>query len=57
MVLPQRLSGEAIALIVKERARLIGDEMLGYSGHSLRAGFALWDVTLCVPPAQRSTLY
>lgn len=33
-----RLSGSAVAVIVKERARQIGLDPTGYSGHSLRAG-------------------
>ena len=37
---PQRLSGEAVSLIVKERLRKAGIDPTGYSGHSLRAGFA-----------------
>ncbi|MER9403664.1 tyrosine-type recombinase/integrase [Mesorhizobium caraganae] len=39
-VLDQRLSGEAVALVVKERVGAIGLDPSGYSGHSLRAGFA-----------------
>jgi integrase len=39
-VLPGRISAEAIALIVKERASTIGLDASRYSGHSLRAGFA-----------------
>lgn len=35
-----RLSGEAVALIVKERISAAGISADGYSGHSLRAGFA-----------------
>jgi integrase len=38
-VLSQRLSGEAIAVIVKERSRSIPCQETRYSGHSLRAGF------------------
>jgi integrase len=38
-VLPCRLSSEAIALIVKQRSRLIASKTVRYSGHSLRAGF------------------
>jgi integrase len=35
-----RLSGEAIALVVRERVAAAGFEPAGYSGHSLRAGLA-----------------
>jgi integrase len=35
-----RLSGEAVSLIVRERAAAAGLDKSGYSGHSLRAGFA-----------------
>jgi len=37
---PERLSGEAVSLIVKERAAAAGINPAGFSGHSLRAGFA-----------------
>lgn len=36
----QRLSGEAVSIIVKERARAAGFDPNAYSGHSLRAGLA-----------------
>lgn len=36
----QRLSGEAVSIIVKERLQKAGIDPLGFSGHSLRAGFA-----------------
>jgi integrase len=36
----ERLSGEAVSLVVKERVASAGIEPSGYSGHSLRAGFA-----------------
>jgi integrase len=36
----QRLSGEAVSLVVKERAAAAGIDPSGYSGHSLRAGLA-----------------
>ncbi len=36
----ERLSGEAVSLIVKERVAAVGIEPTGFSGHSLRAGFA-----------------
>ena len=35
-----RLSGEAVSLIVRERVAAAGFDPAGYSGHSLRAGFA-----------------
>jgi integrase len=35
-----RLSGEAVSLIVRDRMATAGFEPTGYSGHSLRAGFA-----------------
>jgi integrase len=35
-----RLSGEAVALIVRERVETAGLDPSGYSGHSLRAGLA-----------------
>jgi integrase len=35
-----RLSGEAVCLIVRERLAAAGFDRTGYSGHSLRAGFA-----------------
>ena len=38
-VLPDQLSGDGIALIVKQRAKAIGLDPTRYSGHSLRAGF------------------
>lgn len=36
----QRLSGEAVALVVRDRLDAVGINPSGYSGHSLRAGFA-----------------
>ncbi|WP_442880710.1 tyrosine-type recombinase/integrase [Aurantimonas sp. C2-5-R2] len=36
----QRLSGEAVSIVVKERLTAAGFDPDGYSGHSLRAGFA-----------------
>jgi integrase len=36
----QRLSGEAVSIIVKERAEAAGFDPDAYSGHSLRAGLA-----------------
>ncbi len=38
-VASERLSGEAVSLIVKERAAAAGIDPTGFSGHSLRAGF------------------
>ena len=35
-----RLSGEAVSLILRERMAAAGFDTTGYSGHSLRAGFA-----------------
>jgi integrase len=35
-----RLSPEAVSLIVRERMSAAGFDPAGYSGHSLRAGFA-----------------
>jgi integrase len=35
-----RMSGYAVALVVKRDARALGLEPRGYSGHSLRAGLA-----------------
>jgi integrase len=37
---PERLSGEAVALVIRERLAAAGIEPNGYSSHSLRAGFA-----------------
>jgi integrase len=37
---PERLSGEAVCLIIRERLAAAGCDPTGYSGHSLRAGFA-----------------
>jgi hypothetical protein len=36
----QRLSGEAVSITVKERAKAAGFDPAAYSGHSLRAGLA-----------------
>jgi integrase len=36
----ERLSGEAVSLVVKDRLASAGVEPRGFSGHSLRAGFA-----------------
>src|SRR5262249_48865480 len=35
-----RLSGEAVSILVRERIAAAGLDPMGYSGHSLRAGFA-----------------
>lgn len=35
-----RLSGEAVAIVIKARVTAVGLDPIGYSGHSLRAGFA-----------------
>lgn len=37
---PSRLSGEAVPLIIRERMSAAGIDPTGFSGHSLRAGFA-----------------
>jgi integrase len=37
---PERLSGEAVSLVIQERLATAGINPTGYSGHSLRAGFA-----------------
>ena len=39
-VLGNRLSGEAVALVIRERLSAAGFDPTGYSGHSLRTGFA-----------------
>jgi integrase len=39
-IAPGRLSGDAVSVIVKERAAGAGLDPTGFSGHSLRAGFA-----------------
>lgn len=39
-VQPSRLSGEAVPLIIRERMSAAGFDPTGFSGHSLRAGFA-----------------
>jgi integrase len=36
----RRLSGEAVSLILRDRMGAAGFDPTGYSGHSLRAGFA-----------------
>jgi integrase len=37
---PVRLSGDAVSEVIRERLAAIGMDINGYSGHSLRAGFA-----------------
>lgn len=37
---PDRLSGEAVSLVIKERLTVAGIDPTSYSGHSLRAGLA-----------------
>jgi integrase len=37
---PERLSGDAVSEVIRERLADVGIEPEGYSGHSLRAGFA-----------------
>ena len=37
---PEQLSGEAISLVIRKRLGAAGIDPAGYSGHSLRAGFA-----------------
>lgn len=39
-VADQRLSGEAVCIIIKQRVAAAGFDPTGYSGHSLRAGLA-----------------
>jgi integrase len=46
---PKRISAEAVALIVKERAAATGLNAEVYSGHSLRAGFATSAATAGMP--------
>lgn len=36
----ERLSGEAVSLVIRDRLDFVGIDSNGYSGHSLRAGFA-----------------
>jgi len=48
-VASERLSGEAVSLVVKERVAVAGMEPTGFSGHSLRAGFATSAVQAGVP--------
>ncbi|MCJ2077609.1 site-specific integrase [Methylobacterium sp. E-016] len=44
-----RLSGEAVSLVVRERVGAAGINPVGFSGHSLRAGFATSAVRAGVP--------
>lgn len=39
-VAEQRLSGEAVCVVVKQRTKVAGFDPVSYSGHSLRAGLA-----------------
>jgi integrase len=45
----ERLSGEAVSLVVKGRVRAAGIDPAGYSGHSLRAGLATSAAQVGVP--------
>ena len=36
---PDRLSGDAVCVVIRERLAAAGNDPTGYSGHSLRAGF------------------
>lgn len=36
----QRLSGQAVSLVIKKRLQAAGMDPSGFSGHSLRSGFA-----------------
>jgi integrase len=38
-IAPTRLSGEGVALVLRERLKAAGIDATGFSGHSLRAGF------------------
>ena len=44
-IAPVRLSGEAVATIIKRRVKATGFDPASFSGHSLRAGFATSAVT------------
>jgi integrase len=46
---PERLSPEAVAVIIKCRAKTVGLDPALYSGHSLRAGFATSAATIGMP--------
>lgn len=48
-VAAERLSGEAVCLVVRERVAAAGFDPVCYSGHSLRAGFATSAVQAGVP--------
>jgi len=39
-IMPERLSGDAVTLVIRERLVAAGYDPTGFSGHSLRAGFA-----------------
>lgn len=47
-----RLSGEAVSLVVRERASAAGLDATGYSGHSLRAGLATSAAQAGVPASR-----
>jgi integrase len=46
----ERLSGEAVCIVVRERVTAAGYDPAGYSGHSLRAGLATAASQAGVPP-------
>jgi integrase len=48
-VMARRLSGEAVAPVIKQRIRSLGRDASRYSGHSLRAGFASSAASAAVP--------
>ena len=56
-VADQRLSGDAVSIIVKERAEAAGFDPDAYSGHSLRAGLATSAVIagISTPSIRRTT--
>jgi integrase len=39
-ICPDRLTGDAVSVVVRNRVAKVGIEPSGFSGHSLRAGFA-----------------
>jgi len=49
VALPDRLSREAVALIIKQRVKSLGRDASRYSGHSLRAGFVTSAASIGVP--------
>jgi integrase len=50
--LPERLSGDAVSLILKRRLSLCGIDPAGFSGHSLRAGFVTSAAQANIPIAK-----